>query len=114
MRIQRNDSRQLASDFIKWVNTVSGGRVNYEIGETQIITGADAYIPQENGIRFNEQELLECVADSACADAIRADYSWIVMTYDIVNKVNRRQVDEVWMFGPPGGGFNESRPCQIK
>jgi hypothetical protein len=37
----------------------------------------------------------------------KADYNQIIAENNIVNRINNREVDEVWLFGGPGFGFHE-------
>lgn len=37
------------------------------------------------------------------------NYHRVLDDFDIINKINSRIVDEIWLFGPPYGGFYESR-----
>jgi len=105
-----NDPQNLANQYTSWIQSVSNGRVNYTITANQTVTDANAFMPKMDGFRYTEESLQSCLSDSSkCHPADGVDYTWIVNTYGICDKVNAGTVDEVWMFAYPYGGFNESR-----
>ncbi|MEI6222592.1 MAG: hypothetical protein WCP97_07550 [bacterium] len=105
-----NDSATLATQYIDWVKTTSGNRVNYEIAKTRTVSDGDAYMPKEDGFRYTQATLFACLNDSyLCHFPDTVNYTWIVNTYGLCDKLNAGQIDEVWLMAYPYGGFYESR-----
>jgi len=101
-----NDFRRLLKGFVSDIREASGGYVQYQVVQTIL---ADELPVKQDGFRYSLDEYLRCFRTGKGwhqPDAV--DYKAIIRQYDLVRKVEARQVDEVWLFGPPYSGFWES------
>jgi hypothetical protein len=68
-----------------------------------------------DGRQYTDTTFIGVLADdqSALRDAngnyLLADYEQIIQKFDLLQKIESAQIDEVWMFGGPYFGFYESR-----
>lgn len=101
------DPRELAEGFAADMQAATGDAIRYRITEW---VDVDGYPMKEDGTRPTEEQWLECLADpDGCPLGTTADYAAIVADYDICGRVERGEIDEVWLFGGPWFGFYESR-----
>lgn len=101
------DPHALAEGFVANMRAATGDVVRYEVAEWIEI---DGYPPQMDGSRPTDWQWLACLADAdACGLHGAADYAAIVEEYDLCARVERGEIDEVWLFGGPWFGFYESR-----
>lgn len=102
-----NDPDKLTTQVIKDLQDTSNGLVNFTVADRQVI---DSYNQLIDGFIYNEDTYLACLADSTkCHDPWQADYNKILTDYQSCEKLNSGQIDEVWLWGGPGFGYNESR-----
>lgn len=90
----------------------SSNRVKFVIQDEIIV---DAFPPRSDGFMFTETTFFDCKDSgwpntSQCNGQITADYSAIITdpAYDICGRLNRGEIDEVWLNTPPNTGFFES------
>ncbi|MEM7113647.1 MAG: PA14 domain-containing protein [Chloroflexota bacterium] len=87
-------------------------RVKFVIQDEIIV---DDFTPRSDGFKHNEETFFDC-RDSGwpntteCSGSIVAAYNDIITdpAYDICGRLNRGEIDEVWLNTPPYGGFYES------
>lgn len=100
-----NDSRKLAQAYIDDVRYASFGYANYEIVEHMEV---DVYPLKRDGFRYDEHSYLQAWAACKFHDPDGVDYLELVREFDLIGRINRDEIDEVWLFGHPYGGYWES------
>ena len=101
-----NDPHALTDEFIGDLAECSGGYVRYRIAEWQDV---DAYPAKKDGFRYTERSYLDCLRGRECwhqPDAV--DYHAILREYQIPERVDGGEIDEMWLWGFPYAGFWES------
>ncbi len=101
-----NDPRVLSDEYVADLEECSGGYVRHEIVEWQDV---DAYPVKEDGFRYTEEEYLRCWrAREGFHEPDRIDYRAIFAEYKIPERVERGEIDEVWVWAFPYSGVWES------
>jgi hypothetical protein len=104
--LEWNDPRALTDECVADLEECSGGYVRYDIVEWQDV---DAYPLKEDGFRYTEEAYLRCWrAREGFHQPDRIDYRAIFAEYGIPDRVERGEIDEVWMWAFPYSGFLES------
>ena len=101
-----NDPRALTDGYIADLAACSGGYVHYWIVEWQDV---DAYPVKKDGLCYTDQSYLRCWRGEESwhhPDAV--DYRAILWNFRVPERVERGDVDEVWLWGFPYAGFWES------
>jgi hypothetical protein len=101
-----NDPRVLTDGYVADLAECSGGYVRYRIVEWQDV---DAFPVKKDGFSYTDQSYLNSLegADSwHQPDAV--DYHCILRDFRIPDRVERGEIDEVWLWGFPYAGFWES------
>ena len=79
---------------------------NLEVPEYPLLMDGRQYTEATYiGVLANDKSALRDVHGSY----LLADYEGIIQKFDILQKVESEEIDEVWMFGGPYFGFYESR-----
>jgi FlaG/FlaF family flagellin (archaellin) len=103
-----NDPNKLITDYINQFKKITNNRVNYTVAYTSQAN----YIPVKvDGFQYTPQQYAAVLTGAAPRhDPDTADYYQFIndSSYDICGKVNKGQVDEVWLMGGPWMGFHES------
>jgi hypothetical protein len=102
-----SDPLVLEQQYIQDVKEASGGYVTYQVVER--IDVSDKYFPKSDGYTYTETEYLNVLAGTAAhhnPDWI--NYNLFITTHDICGKVNRNEIDEVWLWGGPWMGYAEA------
>jgi hypothetical protein len=105
-----NDYRQLTNDYMAFMQQASGGRVRYRVALTT--ERNDLWLVKEDGFTYTEAGYLDVLAGQAAPHRPdTADYAWLLSdpAYEICGRLNRGEIDEIWMFAAPWFGFYESR-----
>ena len=100
-----NDSMTLAKDYIDDVRWCSFGYANYEIAEHIV---ARSFPIKKDGFRYTEKSYLEAWQKRQFHNPDAVDYMALVREFQMVERVERGEIDEVWLFGHPYGGYYES------
>ncbi|MFN3649574.1 MAG: hypothetical protein ACK47B_08310 [Armatimonadota bacterium] len=101
-----NDPARLTRDYIADVKETSGGFVQYQIVDDRVI---DNYPVKKDGFRYTDESFMKAFRSKQGwhqPDAI--DYHAIIDEFDLARRVNRREIDEVWIQGMPYSGLYES------
>jgi hypothetical protein len=101
-----NDPHPLVEGYIADLEACSGGYVRYRVVEWQDV---DAYPVKQDGFRYTNASYLRCQAGKEewhQPDAV--DYHAILGEFDVAQRVEEGQIDEVWLWGFPYAGFWES------
>lgn len=100
-----NDSMALAKDYIDDVRWCSYGYANYVIAEHIV---ARSFPIKRDGFRYSEQSYLEAWQKRKFHDPDGVDYMALVREFNMIGRIERDEIDEVWLFGHPYGGYYES------
>ncbi|MFH1185329.1 MAG: hypothetical protein V1755_09875 [Chloroflexota bacterium] len=96
----------LASRFIADVLQASGGLVRYQIAERIEL---DEFPVLADGFRYDANTYREVLRGTAAPHTPPGiDYLAILERFNVVRKVESRQLDEVWVMGYPHAGMYES------
>jgi hypothetical protein len=98
---------ELINGFISDIDNASGGMVKYEVVEQIVL---DEFPIQKDGFQYTASDFLNMYTNdmSKYHQPNEVDYDKIIANLDIVGRINRGEIDEVWLFGPPFGGFYQS------
>jgi hypothetical protein len=102
-----NDPDRNAQTYIDDVNYASYGFVNYRIVARIEV---DAFPVKQDGFAYTPASYLACWRQRhKCHHPDMADYHRLLETFDMVERINQDEIDEVWMTAFPYGGYYESR-----
>ena len=100
------DPDDLTEQYINDMREISYGYCNYEIAERVVV---DEYPVKIDGFQYTSSEFVRLWTikrDFHQPDAV--DYRKLLEQFEVVEKVNRREIDELWLFGFPYAGYYES------
>ena len=100
-----NKPDDLAEQYIKDVEWCTYGYANYEVVERIVV---DGYPIKRDGFRYDEHSYMKAWRENNFYDPDGVDYLELVREFDMIEKVNSGEIDEVWLFGHPYGGYYES------
>jgi len=101
-----NDPQQLAAAYIADVHECSEGLVDYQIVQHIEV---DTFPVKQDGFCYTPHEYIAVVHQQRPAHTPdTADYDALLAQFDILARVARAEIDEVWLFGGPYFGFWES------
>jgi len=101
-----NDPDRLVSAFTADLLEASYGYAQYHIAERIL---EDEFPLLADGFRYTPAEFLRCRSSGGWHRPEGVDYHALLSRYDLVARVRRGEIDEVWTIGFPYGGFYESR-----
>jgi hypothetical protein len=102
-----NDPVKLVDAFITDLQYASHGLVDYHIAERILV---DDFLPMEDGYRYTPEEYIHCWRRrGGFHQPDRVDYASLLSAHELVDKIRRGEIDEVWTIGHPYAGFYESR-----
>jgi S-layer family protein len=105
-----NDHATITQQTIDFFKQASNNRMNYVIAQTTIVT--NGWPQLVDGFSYTEQAYLAVLAgQQPHHEPTGVDYNKIVNStqLDICGKLNRGEIDEVWIYNGPWFGFYESR-----
>ncbi len=92
----------IASDLLN----ASQGLVRYQIAERLEL---DEFPVLADGFRYTPQTYLDVLSGRTAAHSpARVDYRALLQRFDLLQRVGRGELDEVWVMAPPHVGFYES------
>lgn len=101
-----NDTGDLLAGFMADLLETSKGMARYEIAER---IDVDEFPAKTDGFRYTPQTYLDVMTRAAAPHMPQeVDYAAILKKYNILQRVARNEIDEVWIFGFPHAGFYES------
>ena len=101
-----NKVEDLAMGFMSDILLVSGGLVRYKIIER---LNVDDFPAKVDGFKYDAQTYLNVVRGASQPYMPQeADYQAIIKQFQILQRVAREEIDEVWIFNFPHAGFYES------
>lgn len=102
-----NNPDDLVKDYIADVKDASYGYCNYKIVDRIEV---DLFPVKEDGFAYTGDSFVSAwKARSGFHQPDWVDYNRIVRDFKLVERVNNDEIDEVWLFAFPYGGFYESR-----
>jgi len=99
-----NNPQTLANQYIADVKLVSGNYTNYQITEWQEV---DDFPAKQNGFNFTDASFLQCMQNNNC-DAGMTNYRKILSDFQVCEKRNAGEIDELWLWGGPWFGYWEA------
>jgi len=101
-----NKVEELAKEFMSDILQVSGELVRYQIVQR---IDVDAFPAKVNGYTYDAQAYLDVVSGvTPHYMPQEADYHAIIKRFNILQRVAKNEIDEVWVFNFPHAGFYES------
>lgn len=101
-----NDPRQLADGYVSDVREASHGLVRYRIVEWKDV---DRFHTKIDGFTYTPEEYMACrKSGKGWHQPDTADYPKTFRDFGVLPRVDRGEIDEVWFFGGPYFGYNES------
>ena len=100
------DVDRLCQDYIADLRECSDGFVDYQIVQRIEV---DAWPAKVDGFRYDGDSFLRSWrSKSGFHDPDAVDYKAILQEYDLLQRIDEGQIDEVWLFAFPYAGFYES------
>ena len=104
MRWQRTED--LATGFMADILQYSHNMARYQVVER---IDVDEFPAKVDGFRYTPQTYMDVLRNvSSPHDPSGVDYYAILNQFNILTRVARKEIDEVWVFGFPHAGFYES------
>jgi hypothetical protein len=100
-----NEPNDLADAYAEDVRWATYGYANYEIVERLLI---DGYPIKRDGFRYDEKSYLDAWAKRNFHQPDGVNYLELVREFEMIERINSGEIDEVWLFGHPYGGYYES------
>lgn len=100
-----NNPRPMTTNLIRYIREASGGFADYRLVEW---IDVDAFPVKRDGFRYTEQTFLEMWKDNKKAhhpDSV--SYAAIFKELNLVERVKRENIGEVWVWGAPYFGTDE-------
>jgi hypothetical protein len=100
------DPVKMANDFIADLREVSNGYALFDVAEQHELD----YLPaKKDGFTYKLDDFVRCCRlQSGFHRPDEVDYYQVLRDFNLLEKVQDGQVDEVWVFAPPYSGFYES------
>lgn len=113
-----NEPKVLEPQYIQDITETSAGFLNYQIVERQML---DVYPVKADGFQYTDETYLNCWethytcwinggenCDSKCHDPDIIDYRKMLADYQVCEKRNSGEIDELWLWGAPWFGYAEA------
>lgn len=101
-----NDPHKLTAGYIQDLAECSRGYIHYTVAQW---VDVDVFPPKIDGFRYTPATYTACQeGKQAWHTPDTVDYPAIFKEFDIPRKISAGEIDEVWLFGFPYGGFWES------
>lgn len=96
----------LITSFMADMLEVSGGMARYQVVER---VDVDEFPAKTDGFRYTPQTYMDVLRRTASPHTPQeVNYQAILSKYNILQRVARNEIDEVWIFGFPHAGLYES------
>jgi hypothetical protein len=96
----------LTCEYIADIRECSAGFIEFQIVDRMEV---DIWPVKADGFRYDERAYLRCWnSRSGWHQPDTVDYGAIIAHFELLNRVESGQIDEVWLFGFPYAGFYES------
>jgi hypothetical protein len=101
-----NRPEHLASGFISDISQYSYDMARYQVVERIDVNGFPAKV---DGYRYTPEDYLNVLRGNISPyQPQEVDYHAILQEFDLLSRVARNEIDEVWIFNFPHAGFYES------
>ena len=101
-----NDPDTLAEGVIQDLNFISHGYLNYQISERIEI---DGFPVKADGFRYTPETFIKCWKQRhLCHGPDAVDYHALLDEFDVIGRIHRDEIDEVWLSAFPYAGYWES------
>lgn len=100
-----HDPDQLARQYIDDLRACSQGYLNYQIVER---VDADWYPPKVDGFRYTNESFMHAWQRRTIHEPNAIDYQAQVRTFNLIERYNAGEFEEVWFFSFPYAGDYES------
>lgn len=100
-----NKVEDLAKDYMADILQVSNGLVRHQIVQR---IDVDGFPPKVDGYLYDPQSYMDVIRGMRPYMPQEANYYEIIDRFQILQRVARDEVDEVWIFNFPHAGFYES------
>jgi hypothetical protein len=104
MNWQRVDD--LVTGFIADIATASGGLARYQVVDRIEL---NEFPSKTDGYRYTPETFMAVMQGATPYAPSMANYNQILTQLNILQRVQNREIDEVWLFAFPHAGFYESR-----
>lgn len=99
-------TEDLATGFMSDIVQYSHGLARYQVIERVDVNGFPAKV---DGFRYTPQAYMDLIRNASAPHRPQeVDYYVILKQFDLLDRVARGEVDEVWIFAFPHAGFYES------
>ena len=96
----------LVTGFMADILQVSGGMARYQIAQRIEL---DEFPAKTDGFRYTPQTFMDVLRGTTPPHLPQeVDYNAIINKHNILQRVAKNEIDEVWIFGFPHAGFYES------
>jgi hypothetical protein len=97
---------ELASGFINDISQYSHDKAHYQVVER---INVDEFPPKVDGFRYTPEQYLDVLRGNYSPyQPQEVDYYAILAEFDLLKRVAKGEIDEVWIFAFPHAGFYES------
>jgi|GEM_PF-4116670 len=104
-----SDPKALPDKMGTWFKNITNGRINFIVNPSVLDISADPMPEKIDGFRYTANDLYNCAkTDSGCHSPDGVDYLKLLNKYQICEKYNNNEFDELWIMGPPYMGLWES------
>lgn len=101
-----NNTTDLVTGFIADILETSKGMVRYEIAQR---VDVNEFPAKTDGFRYTSKTIHEVLTGASSPHMPQeVNYTAIINKFNILQRVARSEIDEVWIFGFPHAGFYES------
>jgi hypothetical protein len=97
---------ELVNGFISDIADTSRGLARYQVVERVELNEFPA---KTDGFRYDPLSIMAVLSGGQPHSPTMIDYHSILKEFNILERVNKREIDEVWLFAYPHAGFYESR-----
>ncbi len=106
-RMGWNRVEELETGYIADVAECSGGLVRYQVVESHVV---EEFPLKEDGFRYTASSYFDVIQHRVPPHSPDwVNYHLILEQFNILPRVAGDEIDEVWLFGFPWGGYYESR-----
>lgn len=100
------DPRKLAEGYVADLEAASGGLIRHRIVEWKAL---DQFHTKVDGFTYTTDEYLKCLrSGKGWHVPDTADYPRTFQEFGVLPRIDSGEIDEVWFFGGPYFGYNES------
>jgi hypothetical protein len=100
------DPLELESLFISDIQTASNGYFQYHI--VTRMADIDAYPQKSTGYVFTDASYISALSSQDANARAIINYNKVLTDYDVCGRVNRGEIDELWLWGGPWFGYWEA------